>query len=68
MDFMNSRVECRIKHRLAEDVYFVFYRNTPDPVQETQGDGYSTSMMKALSAVYVRSLHYGTRSVFFTHA
>lgn len=38
-------------------------RNTPDPAQESQGDGYSKSMVQALSAVCVRSPHYGTRSV-----
>lgn len=36
--------------------------NTPDPIQETQGDGYSKSMIQALSAVCVRSPHYGTRT------
>ncbi|CAG5920129.1 transport and Golgi organization protein 2 homolog isoform 1-T3 [Menidia menidia] len=36
--------------------------NTPDPVQETQGDGYSKPMIQALSAVCVRSPHYGTRT------
>ncbi|KAM4745971.1 transport and Golgi organization protein 2 homolog isoform 1-T1 [Anableps anableps] len=36
--------------------------NTPDPIQEKQGDTYSKSMIQALSAVYVRSPHYGTRT------
>lgn len=36
--------------------------NTPDPAQEGQGDGYSKSMIQALSAVCVRSPHYGTRT------
>ncbi|XP_072289453.1 transport and Golgi organization protein 2 homolog isoform X2 [Eucyclogobius newberryi] len=36
--------------------------NAPDPVQELQGDGYSKTMIKALSAVCVRSPHYGTRT------
>ncbi|XP_033827985.1 transport and Golgi organization protein 2 homolog isoform X2 [Periophthalmus magnuspinnatus] len=36
--------------------------NAPDPIQELQGDGYSTAMIKALSAVCVRSPHYGTRT------
>uniref|UniRef100_A0AAV2MSC3 Uncharacterized protein n=1 Tax=Knipowitschia caucasica TaxID=637954 RepID=A0AAV2MSC3_KNICA len=36
--------------------------NAPDPVQELQGDGYSKAMIKALSAVCVRSPHYGTRT------
>uniref|UniRef100_A0A3B4BCT1 Uncharacterized protein n=1 Tax=Periophthalmus magnuspinnatus TaxID=409849 RepID=A0A3B4BCT1_9GOBI len=38
------------------------FRNAPDPIQELQGDGYSTAMIKALSAVCVRSPHYGTRT------
>lgn len=42
-------------------------RNTPDPAQESQGDGYSQPMIQALSAVCVRSPHYGTRSVSSTH-
>ncbi|KAG8011700.1 Transport and Golgi organization protein 2-like protein, partial [Nibea albiflora] len=36
--------------------------NTPDPAQESQGDGYSKPMIQALSAVCVRSPHYGTRT------
>lgn len=48
-------------------VYFS-NRNTPDPIQETQGDGYSKSMIQALSAVCVRSPNYGTRSVAATSA
>ncbi|XP_071390413.1 transport and Golgi organization protein 2 homolog isoform X2 [Centroberyx affinis] len=36
--------------------------NTPDPAQESQGEGYSKSMLQALSAVCVRSPHYGTRT------
>lgn len=36
--------------------------NTPDPAQESQGEGYSKSMLQALSAVFVRSPHYGTRT------
>ncbi|XP_036953163.1 transport and Golgi organization protein 2 homolog isoform X1 [Acanthopagrus latus] len=36
--------------------------NTPDPAQESQGDGYSQPMIQALSAVCVRSPHYGTRT------
>ncbi|XP_029018600.1 transport and Golgi organization protein 2 homolog isoform X2 [Betta splendens] len=36
--------------------------NVPDPVQESQGDGYSKPLMQALSAVCVRSPHYGTRT------
>ncbi|KAK7878965.1 hypothetical protein WMY93_030818 [Mugilogobius chulae] len=36
--------------------------NGPDPVQELQGDGYSASMIKALTAVCVRTPHYGTRT------
>lgn len=36
--------------------------NIPDPVQETQGDGYTTQILQALSAVCVRSPHYGTRT------
>lgn len=38
-------------------------RNTPDHLQESQGDGYTKPMLQALSAVCVRSPHYGTRSV-----
>nr|XP_061804618.1 transport and Golgi organization protein 2 homolog isoform X2 [Nerophis lumbriciformis] len=36
--------------------------NSPDPVQESQGDGYSKSMIQALSAVCVRTPDYGTRT------
>uniref|UniRef100_A0A3B5PXN5 Transport and golgi organization 2 homolog (Drosophila) n=1 Tax=Xiphophorus maculatus TaxID=8083 RepID=A0A3B5PXN5_XIPMA len=36
--------------------------NTPDPLQEQLGEGYSRSMVQALSAVCVRSPHYGTRT------
>ncbi|XP_030647158.1 transport and Golgi organization protein 2 homolog isoform X2 [Chanos chanos] len=37
--------------------------NTPDPLQESQGEGhYSKSMLRALSAVCVRSPGYGTRT------
>lgn len=36
--------------------------NTPDPAQESQGDGYSKDMVQALSAVFVRSRQYGTRT------
>ncbi|KAM9810856.1 transport and Golgi organization protein 2 homolog isoform 1-T1 [Neosynchiropus ocellatus] len=36
--------------------------NAPDPVQESQGDGYSPSFVKALSAICVRSPTYGTRT------
>lgn len=36
--------------------------NAPDPVQDLQGAGYSSAMIKALSAVCVRSPHYGTRT------
>ncbi|CAK6950455.1 transport and Golgi organization protein 2 homolog isoform X2 [Scomber scombrus] len=36
--------------------------NTPDPSQESQGEGYSQPMIQALSAVCVRSPHYGTRT------
>uniref|UniRef100_H3DH81 Transport and golgi organization 2 homolog (Drosophila) n=1 Tax=Tetraodon nigroviridis TaxID=99883 RepID=H3DH81_TETNG len=36
--------------------------NTPDPAQESQGDGYTTPMLQALSAVCVRSPGYGTRA------
>ncbi|MED6248471.1 hypothetical protein ATANTOWER_000837 [Ataeniobius toweri] len=36
--------------------------NTPDPIQEKQGDGYSKSLIQALSAVCVSSPHYGTRT------
>lgn len=39
------------------------YRNTPDLAQETQGEGYSKPIVEALSAVCVRTPHYGTRSV-----
>ncbi|XP_051527594.1 transport and Golgi organization protein 2 homolog isoform X3 [Myxocyprinus asiaticus] len=36
--------------------------NTPDPAQESQGVGYSKAMLRALSAVCVRSPGYGTRT------
>ncbi|CAB1444739.1 unnamed protein product [Pleuronectes platessa] len=36
--------------------------NTPDPVQESQGEGYSKPMLQALSAVFVHSTGYGTRT------
>ncbi|XP_051959781.1 transport and Golgi organization protein 2 homolog isoform X2 [Xyrauchen texanus] len=36
--------------------------NTPDPGQESQGVGYSKAMLRALSAVCVRSPGYGTRT------
>lgn len=36
--------------------------NLPDPVQEGQGEGYTKSMIQAMSAVCVRSPHYGTRT------
>uniref|UniRef100_A0AAQ6IKZ9 Transport and golgi organization 2 homolog (Drosophila) n=1 Tax=Anabas testudineus TaxID=64144 RepID=A0AAQ6IKZ9_ANATE len=38
------------------------FKNTPDPLQESQGDGYSKPMIQALSAVCVRSPNYGTRT------
>ncbi|XP_056889669.1 transport and Golgi organization protein 2 homolog isoform X1 [Takifugu flavidus] len=36
--------------------------NSPDPAQESQGDGCSKPMLQALSAVCVRSPDYGTRT------
>ncbi|XP_054466732.1 transport and Golgi organization protein 2 homolog isoform X2 [Anoplopoma fimbria] len=36
--------------------------NTPDPVHESQGDGYSKPQIQAQSAVFVRTPHYGTRT------
>ncbi|XP_019949119.1 transport and Golgi organization protein 2 homolog isoform X2 [Paralichthys olivaceus] len=36
--------------------------NTPDPAQESQGECYSKPMLQALSAVFVRASHYGTRT------
>ncbi|XP_046871887.1 transport and Golgi organization protein 2 homolog isoform X1 [Hypomesus transpacificus] len=36
--------------------------NTPDPAQESQGEGYSGRMLQALSAVCVRTPSYGTRA------
>ncbi|XP_036454266.1 transport and Golgi organization protein 2 homolog isoform X2 [Colossoma macropomum] len=36
--------------------------NSPDPMQESQGVGYSKTMLQALSAVCVRSPGYGTRT------
>lgn len=41
----------------------LFNRNTPDPIQESQGNAYSKPQLQAQSAVFVRSPHYGTRSV-----
>lgn len=50
---------------LTVSVVAWFNRNSPDPAQESQGDGYSKPMLQALSAVCVRSPDYGTRSVSF---
>ncbi|XP_042610933.1 transport and Golgi organization protein 2 homolog [Cyprinus carpio] len=36
--------------------------NTPDPAQESQGEGFSKAVLRALSAVCVRSPGYGTRT------
>ncbi|KAB5528286.1 hypothetical protein PHYPO_G00138530 [Pangasianodon hypophthalmus] len=36
--------------------------NTPDPMQESQGEGYSKDWLKVLSAVCVRAPSYGTRT------
>nr|XP_040052544.1 transport and Golgi organization protein 2 homolog isoform X2 [Gasterosteus aculeatus aculeatus] len=36
--------------------------NTPDPIQESQGNAYSKPQLQAQSAVFVRSPHYGTRT------
>ncbi|KAK9522365.1 hypothetical protein VZT92_018835 [Zoarces viviparus] len=36
--------------------------NTPDPLHESHGEGYSKSEIEAHSAVFVRSRHYGTRT------
>ncbi|XP_028434728.1 transport and Golgi organization protein 2 homolog isoform X2 [Perca flavescens] len=36
--------------------------NTPDPAQESQGDGLSKPAIQAQSAVCVRTPHYGTRT------
>ncbi|XP_077418647.1 transport and Golgi organization protein 2 homolog [Vanacampus margaritifer] len=36
--------------------------NSPDPDQESQGEGYNKSMIRALSAVCVRTPDYGTRT------
>ncbi|XP_052448960.1 transport and Golgi organization protein 2 homolog isoform X1 [Carassius gibelio] len=36
--------------------------NTPDPAQERQGEGFSKAILRALSAVCVRSPGYGTRT------
>lgn len=36
--------------------------NIPDPLQESQGDGYNKALLQANSAVFVRSAHYGTRT------
>ncbi|KAJ8285993.1 hypothetical protein GJAV_G00033280 [Gymnothorax javanicus] len=36
--------------------------NAPDPTQESQGEGYPSSFLHALSAVCVRSPGYGTRT------
>ncbi|XP_062874038.1 transport and Golgi organization protein 2 homolog isoform X2 [Trichomycterus rosablanca] len=36
--------------------------NTPDPLQESQGEGYTAAVLRALSAVCVRSPGYGTRT------
>lgn len=55
-----SAALCSDNNRL---VLLWVYRNSPDPAQETQGDGYSKPIVEALSAVCVRTPHYGTRSV-----
>lgn len=55
-----SAALCSDNNRL---VLLWVYRNTPDPAQETQGDGYGKPIVEALSAVCVRTPHYGTRSV-----
>ncbi|XP_061622544.1 transport and Golgi organization protein 2 homolog isoform X2 [Phyllopteryx taeniolatus] len=36
--------------------------NSPDPAQESQGEGYCKSMIQAVSAVCVRTPDYGTRT------
>lgn len=58
--FCASAALCSDNNRL---VFLWVHSNTPDPAQETQGDGYSKPMVEALSAVCVRTPHYGTRSV-----
>ncbi|KAM6944019.1 transport and Golgi organization protein 2 homolog isoform 1-T2 [Lycodopsis pacificus] len=36
--------------------------NTPDPLHESHGEGYSKSEIEAQSAVFVRTSHFGTRT------
>uniref|UniRef100_A0A3Q4BIK3 Uncharacterized protein n=1 Tax=Mola mola TaxID=94237 RepID=A0A3Q4BIK3_MOLML len=38
------------------------FKNTPDPIMESQAQGYDRPMFQALSAVCVRCPHYGTRT------
>lgn len=67
MDIMDPFYGNMIGNNVWVLIVGLFNRNTPDPVQESQGDGYGKPMIQALSAVCVRSPHYGTRSVSFTY-
>ncbi|KAL0979217.1 hypothetical protein UPYG_G00182280 [Umbra pygmaea] len=61
-NIVNQTLPC---DRLVQDLLNVLNNeelNTPDSAQETQGEGYSPQMLRALSSVCVRSPHYGTRT------
>lgn len=67
--YLLQLLRCQSKHqddlsheRSHKNLTSAFSRNTPDPEQESQGVGYSKAMLRALSAVCVRSPGYGTRS------
>ncbi|XP_020345870.1 transport and Golgi organization 2 homolog isoform X4 [Oncorhynchus kisutch] len=57
---VNQPLPCEV---LVQDLLNVLNNeelNTPDPAQESQGEGYSSPMLRVLSSVCVRSPHYGT--------
>ncbi|XP_020345868.1 transport and Golgi organization 2 homolog isoform X3 [Oncorhynchus kisutch] len=59
---VNQPLPCEV---LVQDLLNVLNNeelNTPDPAQESQGEGYSSPMLRVLSSVCVRSPHYGTRT------
>ncbi|XP_029534313.1 transport and Golgi organization 2 homolog isoform X4 [Oncorhynchus nerka] len=59
---VNQPLPCEV---LVQDLLNVLNNeelNTPDPAQESQGEGYSRPMLRVLSSVCVRSPHYGTRT------
>ncbi|XP_035592217.1 transport and Golgi organization 2 homolog [Oncorhynchus keta] len=59
---VNQPLPCEV---LVQDLLNILNNeelNTPDPAQESQGEGYSSPMLRVLSSVCVRSPHYGTRT------